>query len=169
MIARKAQAQLCKLGVCLQQSLQEKCSKLSSHLHVHRLRKRSIAIESGAVNNFHVIVKQITMFDGRKTDEVLVWDSNLRFNLKVYNKTIFNVLREKERPSEFDADQEATRATWDAANHDLCSVSLFPKASSVLSDVRRFQGKTPAGEAGQGQQAWVVLCEKFNGCLRAAF
>ena len=50
-------------------------------------------MESGAVNNFHVIMKQITMFDGRMADEYLEWDSRLHANFSVYNKTIFNVLQ----------------------------------------------------------------------------
>ena len=49
-------------------------------------------MESGAVNNFHVIVKQITKFGGRRADEFMEWDSKLRASLSVYNKTIFNVL-----------------------------------------------------------------------------
>ena len=61
-------------------------------------------MESGAVNNFHVIVKQITKFDGRRADDVLEWDSKLRASLSMYNKTIFNVLQAQERQSEFDAD-----------------------------------------------------------------
>ena len=68
-------------------------------------------MESGAVNNFHVIMKQITKFDGKRADEFLKWDSKLRSSLSVYNKTIFNVLQGQERPSEFDADQETTRVT----------------------------------------------------------
>ena len=63
------------------------------------------------MNNFHVIVKQITKFNGRKVDEFLEWDSKLHTSLSVYNNTIFNVLRGQERPSEFYADQETTRAT----------------------------------------------------------
>ena len=73
----------------------------------------------GAVNNFHVIVKHITKFDGRRVDEFLEWDFKLGASLSVYNKTIFNVLQGKERPSEFDTDQETTLATWEAANQDL--------------------------------------------------
>ena len=34
-------------------------------------------MEFGAVNNFHVIVKQINNFDGRETDEFLEWHSKL--------------------------------------------------------------------------------------------
>ena len=73
-------------------------------------------MESGAVNNFHVIVKQITKFDGRRANEFLEWDSKLRASLGAYNKPLFNVLQGQKRPSEFDADQETTRATWGAAN-----------------------------------------------------
>ena len=76
-------------------------------------------MESGAVNNFHVIEKQINKFDGRRVDEFLEWDSKLRASLSVYNKknfqrnkTTFNALQVQERPSEFDVDQETTRATW---------------------------------------------------------
>ena len=105
-------------------------------------------MESGAVNNFHVIVKQITKFDDRRADEFLEWDSKLRASLGVYNKTIISVLRGQERPSEFDAGQETIRATWDAANQDLYSVLFFTTANSVFSMVWRFQGKTPAEREG---------------------
>ena len=60
-----------------------------------------------------------------------------------------------------------TRATWDAANHDLYSALFFTTAGSAFSVVRRFQGETPAEGAGHGQQAWAVLREKFDGCSRA--
>ena len=66
---------------------------------------------SGAVNNFHVIVKQITKFDGTRANEFVEWDSKLCASLSVYNKTIFNVLHGQNRPSEFNVDQETTRAT----------------------------------------------------------
>ena len=125
-------------------------------------------MESDAVNNFHVIVKQITNFDGRRADEFLKWDSKLCTSLRVYNETIFNVLQGQERPSKFDADQETTRATWDAANQDLYSVLSFTTASSAFSVVWRFQGKTPAEGAGHRQQARTVLCENFDGCSRVA-
>ena len=50
-------------------------------------------MESGAVNSFHVIVKQITKFDGRRADEVLEQCSKLCPSLSVYNKTFFNALQ----------------------------------------------------------------------------
>ena len=59
----------------------------------------------------------------------------------MYNKTIFNVLQRQERPSEFDADQETIRATWDTANQDPYGVLFFITASSAFSVVRRFQSK----------------------------
>ena len=49
-------------------------------------------MESGAVNNFHVIVKQITKFDGMGADIFLEWDSKLRASLSVYNKNEFQRL-----------------------------------------------------------------------------
>ena len=104
------------------------------------------------MNNLHVIVKRITKFDDRKADVFLEWDSKHYASLSVHNKTIFNVLQGQERPSEFDADQETTRASWDTANQDLYSVLFFTTAGSAFSVVRRFQGKTPAEEAGHVQQ-----------------
>ena len=56
-LAKKTQAELCKLGVCYQQNLREECSKFSSHLHVHGGGRGAIAIEPSAVNHLHVIVK----------------------------------------------------------------------------------------------------------------
>ena len=84
------------------------------------------------------------------------------------NKTLFNVIQGQEWPSEVDANQETTRATWDAANQDLYSVLCFTTAGSAFSVVRRFQGKTPAEGAGHRQQAWAALHEKFNGCSLTA-
>ena len=49
-------------------------------------------MESGAVNNFHVIVKQITKFDDRRADKFLEKNSKFRASLSVYNMTIVNVL-----------------------------------------------------------------------------
>ena len=95
-------------------------------------------MESGALNNFPVIVKQIIKFNGRRTDKFLEWDSKLRASRSVYNKIIFNVLQGQERPSEYDADQATTRATWEAANQDLYSVPFFTTAGSAFSVVRRF-------------------------------
>ena len=120
------------------------------------------------MNKFHAIVKQVTKFDHKRADEFLEWNSKLRTSLSVYSKTNFNVLQEQERPSEFDADQETTRATWDAANQDMYNVLFFTTAGSAFSVVCRFQGKTPAEGAGHGLQARAAFREKFDGCLRAA-
>ena len=120
------------------------------------------------MNNFHVIVKKTTKFDGRRTDEFLEWNFKLRASLSVYNKAIFNVVQGQERPSEFDADQETTRTTWDAANQDLYGVLFFTTAGSAFSVVRRLQGKTPAEGAGPGQKAWAALHDKFDEWSRVA-
>ena len=114
-------------------------------------------MDSGAVSNFHMIVKQITKFDGRRADDFLEWGFKLRASLSVYNKTISNALQGQERPSEFDADQETICATWDAANQDLYSMLFLTTTGSAFSMVRRFQGKTPAEGEGYGLQAWAVL------------
>ena len=47
-------------------------------------------MESDAGNNFHVIVKKITRFDGRRVGDFQEWDSKLRAS---FNKSIFNVLQ----------------------------------------------------------------------------
>ena len=44
-------------------------------------------MESGAVINFHVIVKQIIKFDGRRADEFRERDFMLRATLSVYKIT----------------------------------------------------------------------------------
>ena len=53
---------------------------------------------SGAVNNFHGIVKQIAKFDGRRMDEFLKGGSKLCASLSVYKKIIFIVLQGQEWP-----------------------------------------------------------------------
>ena len=103
------------------------------------------------MKNFHVIVKHITKFDGRRVNKLLAWDSKLCASLSVCNKTTFNVLQGQERPSEFDADQEITRTTWDATNQNLYSMLFLTTAGSAFSVVRRFQGKTPVEGVGYGQ------------------
>ena len=61
-------------------------------------------MESGAVKNFHVIMKQINKVDDRRADEFLEWDSKLCASLSVHNNNIFNVLQGQEQSSEVDAD-----------------------------------------------------------------
>ena len=95
-------------------------------------------MDSGAVSNFHMTVKQITEFDGRRADDFLEWDFKLCASLSVYNKTISNVLQGQKRPSELDADQETMRATWDAANQDLYSMLFSTPTGSAFFMVRRF-------------------------------
>ena len=95
-------------------------------------------MDSGAVNNFHVIVKQKPKFGGRRADDFLEWGSKHRASLSVYKKTILNVLQGQERPSKFIADQETTRATWYTANQNLYSVLFLTTASSAFSVVWRF-------------------------------
>ena len=56
------------------------------------------------MNNFHVIVKKISNFDGRRADKFLKWDLKLRASIGVNNMTILNVLQGQEQPWEFDAD-----------------------------------------------------------------
>ena len=98
-----------------------------------------------------------------------VWTGIPSFALALaYTTTLFNVLQGQKRPLEFDADQETTRATWDATNQDLYRVLFFTTAGLAFSVIRRFQGKKTAEGAGHGHQAWAALREKFDECLRAA-
>ena len=41
----------------------------------------------------HVVLKQISKFNGKKVDEFLEWSSKLRANLSIYNKAIFNIIQ----------------------------------------------------------------------------
>ena len=52
-------------------------------------------MESGAVNNFDMIMKQIAKFDGRRADEILEWNSKFHASFSVYKKTTPNVLQTK--------------------------------------------------------------------------
>ena len=59
-------------------------SSLRETSHRHGVRRS---------DNFHVIVKKIIKFDGRRAEEFLEWGFKLRATLSVYNKTISNALQ----------------------------------------------------------------------------
>ena len=80
-------------------------------------------------------------------------ERTVRASLTVYSKTFYNVFQGQGGPSKFDADQETTHTTWDAANQDLYSVLFFTAAGSAFSVVRKFQGKISVEGTGHGQQA----------------
>ena len=61
-------------------------------------------------NNLHVVLKQISKFDGKKADDFLQWSSKLRASLSIYNRVIFNILQGRERPSVTDDSQATARA-----------------------------------------------------------
>ena len=42
----------------------------------------------GTANNLHVVLKQISKFDGNKADDFLEWSSKLRASLSIYNRAI---------------------------------------------------------------------------------
>ena len=113
-----------------------------------------------------MIVKQITKFDGKRADEFLEWDSMLCASLSVYNKTIFNVLQWKERPSELDANQETTRATWDAANQDLYSVLFSTTAGSLFSMFGGFRAKHRLREQETNNRRGQLLARNSTGVRR---
>ena len=58
------------------------------------------------------------------------------------------------------------REGWDNANHNLFSILFLTKSGPASSVVRRFEGKTREDGVGHGQDAWVALREKFDGCSR---
>ena len=80
----------------------------------------------------HVVLKQMTKFDGKKADDFLEWSSKLRACLSIYNRAIFNILQGKERPSDTDNSQAAARAACNAANQDLFSILLFSMGGSAF-------------------------------------
>ena len=87
------------------------------------------------MNNFPVIVKQITRFDGRRANEFLEWDSKLCTSLSVYTKIISNVLQKGRSGRQ---SSMPTRRPLDAKNQDLFSVLFFTAVGSAFSVGRRF-------------------------------
>ena len=122
----------------------------------------------GTANHLHVVLKQISKFDGRKGGDFLEWSSKLRASLSIYNRTIFNIMQGQECASVTDHSQATTHAAWDATNQDLFSILFFSTGGSAFFVVRRFGSTTLEDEAGHGQQAWAALREKFRGSSRKA-
>ena len=102
----------------------------------------------GTANHLHVVLKQISKFDGRKGGDFLEWSSKLRASLSIYNKAIFNIFQGQERPPETDDGQAIARSAWGAVNHDLFSV-LFVSTGGSAFVVLRFEGTIPEYGAGR--------------------
>ena len=119
-------------------------------------------------NNFHAVVKQVNKFDGKRTEDFLEWQVKLRTALSLYNRATLNVLQGVQRPSSENIDGATDRATWDVANHNIFCVLFLTTSGSEFSVVRRFEKKRLRDVPGHCQQAWVALCEKFDGCSREA-
>ena len=124
-------------------------------------------MNDSSINNFHAVVKKVNKFDGKRAGDFLEWQSKLRTAFSLYNRIIYNVLQGEQRPSSDDDDCATARATWDIANQNLFCVLFFAMAGSTFSVVLTFEGKRPQDGPGHGQQAWVALREKFDGCSRA--
>ena len=62
-------------------------------------------------NNFHVVVKHVSTFDGKRPRNCLEWQVKLCTALSLYNRPIFNVLQGVERLSSENADGATYRAT----------------------------------------------------------
>ena len=118
----------------------------------------------GTTNNLHVVLKQISIFDGKKADDFLEWSSKLRASLNTYNRAIFNILQGQERPWETDDSLTTARTAWDAANQDLLSILFSSTSGSAFFVVGRFEGTTLEDGAGRGRQA--ALRKKFKGSSR---
>ena len=78
------------------------------------------------------------------------------------------ILQGSQRPSDLDNAQATVHRRWDDANPNLYSIPYFTTSGAPSAAVRRFGGKTQEGGVGHGQDAWVVLREKFGGCSREA-
>ena len=122
----------------------------------------------GTTNKLHVVLEQISKFNGKKAGDFLKWSSKLRASLSIYNRAIINILQGQKRPSETGDSQATARAAWDVANQDLFSMLLFSTGDSAFYVVRRFEGTTVKDRAGHGQQTWAALREKFKGGLGKA-
>ena len=118
--------------------------------------------------NVQQVVKQVSKFDGKNSDDFLEWSSKPRVSLSLYSKPIFEIVQGSQRSSGLDNDQVTTRESWDDANHNLFSILFFTTSGPAFSFVRRFEGKTQEGGVGHGQDAWGALHEKFDGCSREA-
>ena len=107
--------------------------------------------------NVQHVVKQVSKFDGKNTNNSLEWSSKLRVSLSLYSKPIFKIVQGSQRPSGLDNDQVTAREGWDDANHNLVSIRYFTTSGPAFSVVRRFEGKTREDGVGHGKDAWVAL------------
>ena len=106
-----AQAELCKLGVCVQEACTRVTARYLQTLYFECWAGGTIIMD-GVANNLHVVLKQILVskFNVKKEDEFLERSSKLHASLSICNNAIFNILQGKERSSETD-DGQAT-AVW---------------------------------------------------------
>ena len=119
-------------------------------------------------SNVQHMVKQVSKFDGNNADDFLEWSSEHRVSLSLYSKPIFETVQGSQRPSGLDNDHVTAREGWDDANHNLFRILYFTTSGPAFSVMRRFEGKTREDGVGHGQDAWVALREKFDGCSREA-
>ena len=94
-----AQAELCKLGVCVQEACTRVTARYLQTLYFECWAGGTIIMD-GVTNTLDVVLTRTPKFDGTKADEFLEWSSKLRSSLSIYNKPTFNILQGKERPSE---------------------------------------------------------------------
>ena len=112
----------------------------------------------GTANHLHVVLKQISKFDGRKGGDFLEWSSKLRASLSIYNRAIFNIMQGQERPSVSDDSQATARAACHAANQDLFSILSFSTGGTTFFVVRRYtRGWSRTWTANVGSAAREVL------------
>ena len=84
-------------------------------------------------NNLHVVLKQISKFDGNKADDFLEWSSKLRASLSIYNRAIFNIMQRQERPSVTDDGEATSRAAGMPPTRIYSAYCSFRRAAQPYS------------------------------------
>ena len=122
--------------------------------------------------NVQHVVKEVSNFNGKNTDDFLEWSFKLRVSLSLYSKPIFEVIQEPQRALDLDINQATAREGWDVTNHNLNSILYFTTSGPAFSVLQRLEGKTRENGVENGQGTLKALRDKFDGCsseaLRAA-
>ena len=119
-----------------------------------------------STNSFYDVLKQDNMFDGKRAGNLLEWQAKIPTALRLHNRPFFNVLQGVQRPSNENADGVIDHVTWGIANQNISCVLFFTTSGSAFAVVHRVEGKMPQDGPEHGQQVWVALYEKFDGCSR---
>lgn len=97
----------------------------------------------GTTDNFQVLMKYISTFNGEKTDDLLELSSKIGITLSLFNNFTINIVQGSQwyhcarvtSASGLDNDQATACEAWDYENHSLycilCSATTGPKFSAV--------------------------------------